>query len=213
MTPPPSDPPLTPALAGAGGDAKASALIPEPNRIPGNQAIWVGIFAEMTEFGFMFIAFFVAKSYNLAVFEAGPAQLNTLAGVLNTLVLLSSSYFVAKAVVAIRMDRPDSSVRWLWLAIGAGCAYLLIKWWEYEWNTAHGISIDTNSFFAVYYYMTFNHILHVGWGTGAVLWALLRVRMGAYTPRNHEGLEAVASYWHMIDLAWIVMFPLLYVIH
>jgi cytochrome c oxidase subunit 3 len=103
-------------------------------------------------------------------------------------------------------------VRWLWSAIGAGAIYLVTKYFEYEWNTAQGISVDTDLFFTVYYYTTFNHLLHVGWGSGAVLWALAGVKLGSIDRQNHQGLEAVASYWHMIDLAWIVIFPLLYVL-
>ena len=98
------------------------------------------------------------------------------------------------------------------MSVGAGCTYLLIKFFEYRWNGAHGISTDTNLFFTVYYYTTFNHLLHVGWGSGAILWAITGIRMGAITPQNHRGLEAVAVYWHMIDLAWIIIFPLLYVL-
>lgn len=196
---------MNPVPAGA-------AALPVPGRIPGNQAIWVGIFAEMTEFALMFVAYFIARAHYLDLFQEGPPFLNTLAGTLNTLVLISSSYFVAKAMVAIRQGRPQTSIRWLWLTIVCGVAYLVIKFWEYEWNSAHGIASDTNLFFTVYYYMTFNHLLHVGWGSGAILWAIFRLRTGGYTAENHEGLEAVASYWHMIDLAWIVIFPLLYVL-
>lgn len=186
--------------------------LPVPNRIPGNIPIWVGIFSEMSEFAFMFIAYFLAKVHYPEAFNDGPLRLNTLAGTINTLVLLSSSYFVAKAMVAIRKNQPDTCVRWLWLAIAAAVIYLLTKHWEYQWNTEHGIGIKTNVFFGVYYYMTFNHLLHVAWGGAAILWALLRVKSGIYTSEKHEGLEAVCTYWHMIDLVWIIIFPLLYVL-
>ncbi|MCP4994697.1 MAG: cytochrome c oxidase subunit 3 family protein [Gammaproteobacteria bacterium] len=182
------------------------------NRIPGNMAIWVGILSEMTEFAAMFVAYFIAKAHYPDLFNEGPQQLNTLYGTLNTLVLLTSSWFVAKSLIAIRQHKIKASIRWLWLAIIAGATYLIIKYIEYRWNTAQGISQDTNLFFTVYYYTTFNHLLHVGWGSAAVLWAIFGIRMGSITPENHNGLEAVAVYWHMIDLAWIVIFPLLYVL-
>ncbi|HIP53003.1 MAG TPA: cytochrome c oxidase subunit 3 family protein, partial [Chromatiales bacterium] len=132
-------------------------------------------------------------------------------GVMNTLVLLTSSYCVAKAMQSIRRDARQTCVRWLWLAVTMGGLYLLIKTWEYHWNSTHGIHTDTDLFFTVYYYTTFNHMLHVGWGSAAVLWAIAGVKMGTFTKESHSGLEAVAVYWHMIDLAWIVIFPLLYV--
>ncbi|MCF6282612.1 MAG: cytochrome c oxidase subunit 3 family protein [Candidatus Polarisedimenticolaceae bacterium] len=183
------------------------------NGIPGNPAIWVGILAEMTEFALMFGILFIAKVHNPEVFSAGPAQLNTTAGVLNTLALLSSSYFVARAMAAIRADRCRDAVNWLWLAILAACIYLGVKSWEYYWNSTHGISTETNLFFTIYYYVTFNHFLHVMWGGGALLWGIARIKAGGYTAKNHEGLEVIASYWHMVDLVWIIIFPLLYVLH
>lgn len=185
---------------------------PADNRIPGNKAIWVGIFSEMSEFGLMFLVYFIAKVHYPDLFNEGPLQLNTLAGTLNTLVLLSSSYFVAKAMHAMRLNQQQQSVRWLWLAIACGCIYLLVKHWEYQWNTSQGIEVKTNLFFGVYYYMTFNHLLHVGWGAAALLWGIVRIKTGAYSPEHHEGLEAIASYWHMIDLVWVIIFPLLYVL-
>ena len=166
----------------------------------------------MSEFALMFIVYFLAKVHHADLFNDGPLQLNTLAGLLNTLVLLTSSYFVARAVQAIRCNQRKACMRWFWMAILAGCVYLVIKVWEYEWNAAQGIASDTDVFFTVYYYMTFNHLLHVGWGSAAILWIIIRIRMGYYDAENHEGLEAVACYWHMIDLAWIVIFPLLYVL-
>jgi len=191
---------------------ETTIAVPARNHIPGNMAIWVGILSEMTEFALMFIVYFIAKVHNPELFANGPLRLNTLAGVMNTLILLSSSYFVVKAMIALRQGQIGSCLRWLWMAVAAGCTYLVIKFFEYRWNAAHGLSTDTNLFFTVYYYTTFNHLLHVGWGSGAILWAIMGVRMGGITPQNQSGLEAVAVYWHMIDLAWIIIFPLLYVL-
>ncbi|WP_271271510.1 cytochrome c oxidase subunit 3 family protein [Aliamphritea hakodatensis] len=194
-----------------GADQPVSFL-PKPNRIPGNGAVWVGIYAEMTEFALMFLVYFIAKVFHQEVFNQGPLQLNTLAGTLNTLALLTSSFCVAKAVACVRMNRITTAIRWLWGTIICAVFYLVVKTWEYYWNIEQGIEIETNLFFTVYYYMTFNHFLHVGWGGGAILWAIYRLRKGAYSADNHEGLEAIACYWHMIDLVWIIIFPLLYVL-
>ena len=189
-----------------------SVVSPKAGRIPGNDAVWVGIYAEMTEFALMFVIYFVAKVQYLELFNQGPLQLNTLAGTLNTLALLTSSYCVAKAMACIRTDRPQAAARWLYGTIACALFYLLVKAWEYQWNTEQGINVDTNLFFTVYYYMTFNHFLHVAWGGGAILWAIFQLKRGVYSADNHEGMEAIASYWHMIDLVWIIIFPLLYVL-
>ena len=185
---------------------------PRENRVPGNEAVWVGIYAELTEFGLMFLIYFIAKVHYLELFSDGPQQLNTLAGTLNTLALLSSSYCVAKAVACVRSNHVKLAERWLWATVALAVFYLLVKTWEYHWNQQNGIAADTNLFFTVYYYIAFNHFLHVAWGCGAILWAIFWLRSGGYTADDHPGLEAIACYWHMIDLVWIIIFPLLYVL-
>ena len=180
--------------------------------IPGNWAIWAAILAEMSEFAIMFIVYFLAKVHHPTVFAEGPARLNTLAGTSNTLIMLTSSFFVVRAVMAIRDNKPKASARWLWGAVFLGGLYLIIKYFEYQWNTTQGLETETNIFYGVYYYVTFNHFLHVGWGSAALLWVIYRINTGIYTQQEHEGLLNVAVYWHMIDLAWITIFPLLYVI-
>ncbi|WP_250655815.1 cytochrome c oxidase subunit 3 family protein [Alkalimarinus coralli] len=184
----------------------------DPKRIPGNPAIWVGIFSELTEFGIFFVIYFLARAHYPEQFTSGPLQLHTTAGTINTLVLLTSSFCVVKGIAALRASRPDAAVRWLWMTVAAGMSYLVIKYWEYQWNVDRGIEVNTNNFFAVYYYTTFNHMLHVGWGSGGIIWAISQIKSGNYTATNHSGLIAAACYWHMIDLAWIIIFPLLYVL-
>ena len=181
--------------------------------IPGSLAIWAAILAEMSEFAIMFIVYFLAKVHNPELFAVGPEKLNTLAGTVNTLLMLTSSFFVVRALIAIRNNKPITSARWLWGAVIAGVLYLIIKYFEYQWNTAQGLETETNIFYGVYYYVTFNHFLHVGWGSAAIVWVIYRLNTGIYTQQSHEGLLNVAVYWHMIDLAWITIFPLLYVIH
>jgi cytochrome c oxidase subunit 3 len=181
-------------------------------RIPGNIPIWVGILSELTEFGIFFVAYFVAKFHYPDVFAQGPQSLSTAFGVTNTIILLSSSYFMAKAMANIRLNNLLKCQRYLWLAFSCGCLYLCVKTWEFHWNDVQGFSTNTSEFFTIYYYMTFNHFLHVGWASCAVLWVIFRLRKGVYTEKKHSGLEALAVYWHMIDLMWILIFPLLYVL-
>ena len=180
--------------------------------IPGSLAIWFAILAEMSEFAIMFIVYFIAKVHNPELFYEGPTRLNTLAGTANTLIMLTSSFFVIRAVMAIRHNQIKQSTRWLWGAVICGTLYLIIKVFEYQWNTAQGLATETNIFYGVYYYVTFNHFLHVGWGSAGIVWVIYRIKTGIYTHNEHEGLINMALYWHMIDLAWITIFPLLYVI-
>jgi len=180
--------------------------------IPGSLAIWAAILAEMSEFAVMFIVYFLAKVHNPELFYEGPTRLNTLAGTLNTLIMLTSSFFVVRAVIAMRAGQTHQTTHWLWGAVICGVLYLIIKVLEYQWNSTQGLDTETNIFYGVYYYVTFNHFLHVGWGSAAIIWVIYRINTGIYTQEEHEGLINIALYWHMIDLAWITIFPLLYVI-
>jgi cytochrome c oxidase subunit 3 len=193
----------------------ADANPPEPvaGRIPGNKGIWAGILSEMTEFALLFGVYFIARAHYPEVFRQGPARLSTLAGTLNTVMMISGSYFVAKAVHAIRQNRQQACLRWLFLVLLAASSYMLIKALEFQWNLGHGIKGGMNLFFTVYYYLTFTHMVHVLWGMMGLVWVMVRTRSGAYSPQDHDGLEAFASYWHATDLAWLVIFPLLYVLH
>jgi cytochrome c oxidase subunit 3 len=181
-------------------------------RIPGNIPIWVGILSELTEFGIFFVAYFVAKYNYPDAFSQGPQSLSTSTGVANTIVLISGSYFMAKAMANIRKNNLKGCEKFLWLAFFSGCLYLCFKTWEFHWNDVQGFSTNSSPFFTVYYYMTFNHFLHVGWASCAILWVIFRLRKGAYSANNNTGMEALAVYWHMIDLMWILIFPLLYVL-
>ena len=179
---------------------------------PGNPAVWVFVLSEMSEFAFFFIVFLVVKLLHPELFSAGPAQLNTAAGLANTLLLITSSWFVANAVKATKSGQREKTMGWLALTIAAGLLYCAIKYLEYIWNVEHGISARTNIFFALYYYLAFNHLLHVLIGICVIGWALLQSSLGVYDSENHQGLESAATYWHMIDLVWILLFPMLYIV-
>lgn len=181
--------------------------------VPGNRGIWVGIFCELSEFALMFLAWAWFRHAHPADFHAGPAMLNTASGVANTVVMLTSGYFALRAVLAIRRERVAAARNWLIATLLGGLVFLAIKGFEFRWNFTHGVTGTGNSFIAMYYYLTLNHLVHVVWGCLGLIWAILRAQFGAYGAADHEGLEAAALYWHATDLAWIVIFPLLYVLH
>jgi len=189
--------------------------IPKPVKslkTPGSIAIWVFIYAELFEFGLFFIVFLIAKVYYPQEFYQGPSQLSTTTGLLNTLVLLTSSFFVVCAIKAIKRGEQKKTIMWLVMTIFAGLTYCGIKTWEYNLNENIGITPRTNYYFSSYYYITFNHLLHVLIGTCTIAFVTILTAFGFYTKDNHEGLESAASYWHMIDLVWILIFPLIYVL-
>jgi cytochrome c oxidase subunit 3 len=184
----------------------------ETSRIPGNRAIWVGIFAELTEFTLMFLVYFFARINHPQAFHEGPQKLSLAAGTANTVIMLTSSYFVARAVLAMRRDQPGTSLRWLIAAFATAVGYPVVKALEIRWNIDHGLTGGGDVFQMSYYYLTFNHLVHVSWGLLGLVWIMLRTGFGGYDAENHSGLVAFASYWHATDLIWLMIFPLFYVL-
>ena len=183
---------------------------PHGERFPGNKAIWVGIFAELTEFSLMFLVYFFARINHPQTFHQGPQKLSLAAGAINTLIMLTSSYFVARAVLAMRRNTVQTTLRWLIAAFITGLGYPLVKTLELRWNLSHGLDGDGDVFQMTYYYLTFNHLVHVSWGLLGLIWIMLRTGFGGYTAEDHRGLIAFASYWHATDLIWLMIFPVFY---
>jgi len=202
--------------------ANSSSSTPQPSaisetavvygRVPGNTGIWVGIFCVLVEFLMLFTAYFIARVHNPEAFLNGPDKLVTLAGTVITLFLLSSGYCMVKAVDSIRNDQAKTSVRWISLSIILGFGYPLVKYFELNWYIENGVNAETGVFYAAYYYLTLNHLVHVTWGLMGLFFVAYRTATGAYTSQSYSGLEAAALYWHTTDILWIVLFSFFYIL-
>jgi len=195
-------------------DTMSLPALPAPaatGRVPGNKGIWVGICCEFVEFLVLFVVYFVARAHFPEAFHTGSARLSQTAGVVITLLMVSSSFFIACSVTSLRAGRRRSSLRWLVAGLITALGYPVAKYAEVQWNLAHGIDGESGIFFTVYYYLTINHMVHAFWGILGILWVLLRHALGVYSAEEHSGLEALASYWHATDIIWLVLFPFFYV--
>lgn len=181
-------------------------------RIPGNKGIWVGITCEFVEFTVLFAVYFIAPAHFPAAFHDGAQRLNLLAGTGITLLMITSSYGIACSINAIRQGRHRAAVLWLLAGLFVALGYPVAKVLEIGWNLAHGINGESGIFFTVYYYLTFNHLVHASWGILGMLWVLGRLLCHAYTAEEYGGLEALASYWHATDIIWLVIYPFFYVL-
>lgn len=184
---------------------------PADKRLPGDLAIWVFILAEMLAFAVFFAAYAFARAHDPALFNEYQQTLDRNAGALNTLLLVTGSWFVVRAVQAAHRDAGPAVARNILLGFVCGGGFLVVKLFEYAAKFGAGISLSTNTFYMFYISLTFFHFMHVilGMVILAVLW--LQARKGAYTSRDAHGLESGAAYWHMVDLLWIILFPLVYV--
>ncbi|UWU95405.1 cytochrome c oxidase subunit 3 family protein [Bradyrhizobium sp. CB1015] len=170
--------------------------------LPGDPMIWVLIFSELVAFGLFLGAFSVARAIHPAVFAAGQAALvSNLAG-LNTVVLVTSGWAAARATKAARAGERQVARSWIVGAIALGGLFIAIKLAEYAEEIGRGVGLETSPFFTLYFLLTGFHLLHVG--LGIVILAVVCRRA------EISGVETGTAFWHMVDLAWIVMFPILY---
>jgi len=180
--------------------------------LPGVEGIWVFVAADMTVFGILFGLFMAARRANPAVFDASRDSLNPDFGGVNTLILLTSSWFVVMALAAVRRSRFSTAQHWLGGAFLCGVAFMVSKAIEYTGKLSAGVTLLTNDFYMYYFTMTGIHLAHVVAGNVvlAVMWFKARAR--SFDPANPVPLECGATYWHMVDLLWIMLFPLLYLV-
>ncbi len=184
----------------------------QPRLLPGDFAIWFFIFAELLAFGIAFLVYAIVRIQNVDMFNQFQLTLNREIGAANTLLLITSSYFVVRAIHAIRLDNVKSCVRWLYAALGFGAGFLLLKSVEYQHIFSQGINLDTNIFYMFYISLTMFHFLHVILAMIILFAIVIKAQRGGYSADNHIGIETGASYWHMVDLVWIILFPLVYII-
>lgn len=178
---------------------------------PGDLAIWIFILAELLVFAVFFAAYAFTRMNHVELFNQYQTTLNRDAALINTLALLTSSYFVVRGVVAAREGDNTLCARWIWAAVGMGGVFLLVKIFEYAHHLSAGVSLSTNTFYMFYLSLTFFHFMHVILGMVILAAVALKAGSGGYSRADHTGVETGASYWHMVDLVWLILFPLVYV--
>jgi nitric oxide reductase NorE protein len=185
---------------------------PTIGHVPGEVGIWVLILGDMTLFGLLFGLFMHYGDREPGLFRHAQATLNQTYGAVNTLLLLTGSLFVVLAVTAARRRMRTIAPNLFLLALICGVGFSVVKVLEYGAKAGHGIGLNTNDFYTYYFLLTGIHFMHLLIGMGALifLWRLsLKPDFGT---RQLGYLEAGASYWHMVDLLWIVLFALIYLV-
>jgi nitric oxide reductase NorE protein len=177
--------------------------------LPSNKDMWVFVLGDLVIFSTYFIIFMIYRHQQRQLFLESQQHLSLNIGVANTLALLASSWFVAQSVQLTRAGDCDRAVR---LTVGGGlCGVVFILLKAYEWSSkiGKGLTFPSNDFFMFYYMLTGVHLFHVGLGLvflGVVFRELRNPKL-----RRVSMVETGATYWHMVDLLWIVIFALLYV--
>lgn len=172
--------------------------------LPGELMMWVLIVSELLVFGAGLAAFMAVRLTDPAGFAAAQDHLHRGGAAANTIVLVTSGYLAARALVLREAARRGAARIMLALAAALGVVFLIVKGVEYADKAARGIAWDTHPFFTFYYLLTGFHAAHVAAG---ILLLLLVAWKDA--PRN---IETGAAFWHMVDLVWVMLFPVIYLL-
>ena len=176
--------------------------------LPGDGHMWVMVLGDLVIFGGYFIVYMVQRAMAPAAYLHAQQHLNINIGVGNTVVLLTSSWFIARSVQAARRGDQERAIGLTYAGGACGVIFIAIKAFEWSSKIAQGYT-NSNEFFMFYYMLTGVHLLHVGLGL-LILGIVIRELRNPRRQRVSM-VEQGATYWHMVDLLWVVIFGLLYV--
>ncbi|WP_029001814.1 cytochrome c oxidase subunit 3 family protein [Azohydromonas australica] len=198
----------------AGPDAAGPPLADpgDERRLSGDITMWFVIALEMLTFGLLFVVYAVARAKDPSTFRTGQSSLNLHLGAINTVILLTGSWCVARGVHALRSSSRSAGARWLWGAAALGTAFLFVKGFEYQQKLHAGHGPESDDFWMFYYLLTGFHFMHVAAAVLIVAAVAFLVPRRQWGPADTQALETAAVFWHMVDLLWVVLFPLVYVL-
>jgi cytochrome c oxidase subunit 3 len=184
--------------------------------------MWIFLFTEILLFGGLFVLYSVTLGRYPTEFHEASKLLDVTMGTANTVVLITSSLFAALAVACMQRGERRPAQAFMGGTLILACCFLGIKYFEWSHKIHAGIypggetlirwEPGKQAFFALYYVMTGLHGLHVIIGMGVFLWVWTRIAAGTCTPAHFVALENAGLYWHLVDLIWIYLFPLYYLI-
>lgn len=179
---------------------------------PGGILMWIIIFLELFTFGMALIAFVYYGSENRDLFHSSRMELNAVYGTINTVFLLSSGFFMVQAVHSFKLGAiPKASRHIRWASYG-GLLFLGLKAVEYYGKIESGHNMDSNLFFLFYWLLTVFHLIHIIVGLVILEWTNYGMKKNS-SKTTVEDVEAAAAFWHMCDLIWLLLFPILYLLY
>ena len=186
--------------------------------------MWLFLATEILLFGGLFVGYGLMQSVHGEAFKAAHHHLDKSLGALNTVVLLISSFTMVMAVHYAKHEERAKSARMLIVTLACAAMFLVVKYFEYSHKIHEGLlpgalyhhKGDTVPgqfmFFSFYFMMTGLHAFHILGGMAAITWVLIRTNKGHFNHQYYGPVDLVGLYWHLVDLIWIYLFPLLYLI-
>jgi cytochrome c oxidase subunit III len=196
----------------------------EQQRDSAKLGLWIFLVTEVLLFGGLFVAYAVYRAWNPDMFHNAHKALDLTLGTINTIILISSSLTMALAIRNIQLDRKKVSLYFLLTTILLAVAFLVIKYFEYrhkfhlgqlpgKYYTYKGIEgTNPHTFFTIYFLMTGLHALHIIGGISVIGWIAHKMSKNHYSSEYYTPVELAGLYWHFVDLVWIYLFPLFYLI-
>ncbi len=195
----------------------------EQQRSAAKMGMWIFLATEVLFFGGLFMAYGALRFFYPGTFMEAHQYLSIPMGGLNTVVLITSSLTMALAVRSAQVDDQKNLVRMLAVTFLLAGVFLVVKYFEYshkfhlgllpgKYFTAKGVGGMPHVFFGVYFVMTGLHMVHVVAGMIVIAWIFIRSRQGMFGSHHYTPVENVGLYWHIVDLVWIFLFPLLYLV-
>ncbi|MBT5955101.1 cytochrome c oxidase subunit 3 family protein [bacterium] len=185
--------------------------------------MWTFLGQELLFFSALFVAYAVFRFLYPAMFLEAHRHLSVNMGFLNTIVLLISSFTMAMAIRSAQVSNKKHTFIYLLVTLVCAGMFMVVKYMEYmekfhhgllpgRWFTGEGTSEVLHIFFGLYFCLTGLHGIHVLIGMGLIIWLLIRTQKGEFYSEYYTPVEMVGLYWHLVDLVWIFLFPLLYLV-
>jgi nitric oxide reductase NorE protein len=180
------------------------------SRIPGEEGIWVFVLGDMTVFALFFATFMYSRGKNPDTFAQDHASLNVALGTVNTVLLLTSSLFVVLAVQRVLTGAHRSAPRLFSAALACGLGFVVVKAVEWSHLFGEGKTVGSGEFYSYYFMFTGIHLAHLLIGCAVLSRLIVMTRQPELTRRAPMLCEAGGIFWHMVDLLWVVLFALFY---
>ena len=181
-------------------------------RIPGEEGIWVFVLGDMTVFALFFATFMYSRGKNPQSFASGHADLHVALGTVNTVLLLSSSLLVAIGVQRVLGGRHQDATRLFTGAIGCGVGFVVVKAIEWTQLFSAGKGVGSGEYFSYYFVFTGIHLMHVLIGVVILARLVFLTRRPVLEAPQSRLCETGGIFWHMVDLLWVVLFALFYLV-
>lgn len=190
--------------------ATADPIVSLRRRIPGEEGIWVFVLGDMTIFALFFATFMYSRAKNPGTFAHDHTSLSIALGTTNTVLLLTSSLFVVLGIQQVMSGAHRTAPRLFGAALVCGLGFVIVKAVEWSHLFMEGKSISGGEYFTYYFMFTGIHLLHVLIGCTVLSWLIVGARRPELTARQIMLCEAGGIFWHMVDLLWVVLFALFY---